>query len=156
MNLALSLAGHTGSYSTTPWHWFSEDSAKRVAPAAAHPSVFLGSLQSNCMPRLNHLAYNSWHECSLKKHSCRPLSVAKVTLLELSEGSLATTVETCHSLFALESPWFWFCYEFYCFKHNDLTSIIFKGEKRTLAGAGIQYKKCLVLLLKHFHLLVLN
>lgn len=88
----------------------------------------------NCMPRLMHLAYNSWHECSLKKHSCRTLSVAKQTLFELSEGSLATAMKTCHSLFPLESPWFWFCYEFCCPKHKDLALILFKGEKHTLAG----------------------
>lgn len=89
---------------------------------------------SNCVPRLAHLAYNRWHACSLKKHSCRPLSIAKETLFELSEGSLATATKTCHSLFPLESPWFWFCYEFCCPRHKDLTLILFKGGKHTLAG----------------------
>lgn len=86
------------------------------------------------VPRLTHLAYNRWHACSLKKHSCRPLSIAKETLFELSEGSLATATKTCHSLFPLESPWFWFCYEFCCPRHKDLTLILFKGGKHTLAG----------------------
>jgi len=76
---AFHLARDTEPHSTVPWHWCNDDSEGRLRLTAAPASVFTGSLQSCCTPGLIHFAYNSCRECSLRKRSCRLLSIAKET-----------------------------------------------------------------------------